>query len=138
MTRMQQLSTRLLQTDDFSELLGEILDAAIEITGANMGTIQLMEGDAPRIVSQRGFEPSLLSLFEGCPENENVCRNPLERFERVIVEDIAHSSVFAATKDAQYHAGRRRASSAVYPSCQPVRPASRHVFNALPRAGPSN
>lgn len=57
MTRIQQLSTRLLQTDDFSELLGEILDAAIEITGANMGTIQLMEGDALRIVSQRGFEP---------------------------------------------------------------------------------
>lgn len=98
MTRMQHLSTRLLQTDDFSELLGEILGAAIEITGANMGTIQLMEGGSPKIVSQRGFEPSLLSLLNACPENEKVCGKALERFERVIVEDITHSPVFTATR----------------------------------------
>ena len=44
-TRMQQVSTRLLQAGDFSLLLHEILDAAIEITGAQMGNIQLLEGD---------------------------------------------------------------------------------------------
>jgi PAS domain S-box-containing protein len=35
--RMQQVSTRLVQADDFPALLTEILDAAIEITGADMG-----------------------------------------------------------------------------------------------------
>ena len=44
LTRMQELSTRLLQAGDFSLLLHDILDAAIAITGAQMGNIQLLEG----------------------------------------------------------------------------------------------
>ena len=43
MRRMQQLSTRLVQADDFNALLGDIVDAAIEITGADRGKIQLPE-----------------------------------------------------------------------------------------------
>ena len=47
MTRMQQLSTRLIQAGGIPELLGEILDAGIEITAADMGNIQLLD-DAGR------------------------------------------------------------------------------------------
>ena len=109
MTRMQHLSTRLLQADDFPELLGEILDAAIEITGADMGTIQLMEGGAPRIVSQRGFDPAFVSLLDGSPENHEIWGTALERSGRVIVEDISNSPAFAATnaRDIMLAAGAR-------------------------------
>jgi PAS domain S-box-containing protein len=98
MTRMQQLSTRLLQTDEFPELLGEILDAAIEITRADMGSVQLMEGDAPRIVSQRGFDPAQLRYKDGSPENDKIFGRTLECSKRMIIEDIATSPVFRGTE----------------------------------------
>ena len=47
MTRMQQLSTRLIQSGGIPELLGEILDAGIEITAADMGNIQLLDDAGP-------------------------------------------------------------------------------------------
>ena len=64
MTRMQQLSTRLIQVGGFSELLAEILDAGIEITAADMGNIQLLD-DAGRlrIVAHRGFERAVSRVF---------------------------------------------------------------------------
>jgi hypothetical protein len=39
MTRMQQLSTRLIQSGGIPELLSEILDAGLNITAAHMGNI---------------------------------------------------------------------------------------------------
>ena len=63
MTRMQRVSTRLLRGGDFPLLLHEILDAAIEITGAQMGNIRLLEGDLLRIAAQRGFEEPFLEFF---------------------------------------------------------------------------
>ena len=62
-TKMQQVSTRLLQAGDFSLLLHDILDAAIEITGAQMGNIQLLEGDSLRITAQRGFDARFSSFL---------------------------------------------------------------------------
>src|SRR5579871_3195952 len=61
MARMQQLSTRLIQAGAFSELLEEILTAGIEITGADMGAIQLLDKhDALRIVAHRGLNAQFL------------------------------------------------------------------------------
>ena len=58
LNRMQELSTRLIQAGAFSELLEEILDAGIEITGADMGNIQLLDNDGVlRIAAHRGFTP---------------------------------------------------------------------------------
>jgi PAS domain S-box-containing protein len=98
MTRMQQLSTRLVQADDFAELLGEILDAAIEITGADTGTIQLMEGGAPRIVAQRGFDAEVVRLLDGAHQNDGSHADGTDLPERVIVEDIASTPAYATAK----------------------------------------
>jgi hypothetical protein len=46
-TQMQPISTRLLHAGDSSLLLHGLLEAAIEITGAQMGNIQLLNGDRP-------------------------------------------------------------------------------------------
>jgi len=61
-TRMQQISTRLLQAGDVSLLLHDILDAAIEITGAQMGNIQLLNDDQLRITAQRCAATRLLAV----------------------------------------------------------------------------
>jgi PAS domain S-box-containing protein len=97
MSRMQRLSTRLLQADDFAHLLGEIVDAGIEITSADMGNIQLIVDGVLKIVSQRGFETPFLDFFDNVHGGQAACGTALQRCERVIVEDVAQSPVFAGT-----------------------------------------
>jgi PAS domain S-box-containing protein len=96
-TRMQQLSTRLLQAGDFSLLLHDILDAAIEITGACMGHIQLLEGDLLRMTAQRGFDRPFLEFFDAVHGDLGACGTALQRGERVIVEDVVNSPIFVGT-----------------------------------------
>jgi PAS domain S-box-containing protein len=96
-TRMQQMSTRLLQAGDFSLLLHDILDEAIGITGAHMGNIQLLEGERLRVMAQRGFAPPFLEFFDAVRGEQAACGTALARGERVIVEDVVNSPIFAGT-----------------------------------------
>ena len=98
MTRMQQLSTRLIQSGGIPELLGEILDAGIEITAADMGNIQLLDDAGQlRIAAHRGFDSSFLEFFGEVHDGLAACGSALQKGERVIVEDVAHSPIFAGT-----------------------------------------
>ena len=97
-TRMQQVSTRLLKAGDVSLLLHDILDAAIGITGAHMGNIQLLEGDRLRITAQRGFDAPFLEFFDAVHGDQAACGTALQRGERVIVDDVANSSIFMETQ----------------------------------------
>src|SRR5690349_18995310 len=53
--RLQQVSSRLVQAADFTQLLNEILDAAIDISHADMVNIQLLDGDALKLAAHRAF-----------------------------------------------------------------------------------
>jgi PAS domain S-box-containing protein len=98
MTRMQQLSTRLIQSGGTPELLGEILDAGIEITAADMGNIQLLDdGGRLGIAAHRGFAAPFLEFFSEVHDGLAACGSALQRGERVIIEDVASSPVFAGT-----------------------------------------
>ena len=112
-TRMQQVSTRLLQAGDFSLLLHDILDAAIEITGAQMGNIQLLEGDVLRITAQRGFDRPFLEFFASVHGEQAACGTALQRGERVIVDDVLNSPIFVGTPalDVMVAAGARAVQS---------------------------
>jgi PAS domain S-box-containing protein len=96
-TRMQQVSTRLLQAGDFSLLLHDILDAAVEITGAQMGNIQLLDGDCLRITAQRGFDTPFLAYFDSVHGDQAACGTALQRGGRVIVDDVQNSAIFRGT-----------------------------------------
>lgn len=104
MTRMQSLSTRLVQARDFPVLLTEIVDAGIEITRADMGHIQLFDDGVLQIVAHRGFDDSFLEFFSVIP---HAADRPPNR--RAIYEDIADSPAFAGTPalDALLAAGVR-------------------------------
>jgi PAS domain S-box-containing protein len=94
LTRMQQLSTQLVRVDDFHLLLYEILDAAIEITHADRGNIQLFENGVLNIVAQRGFEKPFLDFFTAVHEGAAACGTALRAQSRVIVDDITESPIF--------------------------------------------
>jgi PAS domain S-box-containing protein len=95
MTRLQRVSTRLVQTRDFAIVLDEILDAAIAITSADIGNIQLLDGDTLKIVAQRGFEAPFLEFFNTVHQGLAACGTAMQRGERIIVEDVATSPLFA-------------------------------------------
>ena len=98
MTRMQELSTRLIHAGAFPDLLNEILDAVIAITGADMGNIQLVDGEGTlRIAAQRGFNAPFLEFFDKVHEGLAACGSAMQRGERVIVEDVASSPLFVGT-----------------------------------------
>lgn len=94
MTRMQQLSVRLVQAGDFATLLQEILDAAIEIGRADMGNIQLLEDGVLHIVAQRGFEPPFLDFFSAVRQGQAACGMAMLSGQRIIVEDVTESPIF--------------------------------------------
>ena len=99
MTRLQQLSTQLVQTHDAGSLMNDILDVAIDITNADMGNVQLIApgSGALKIVAQRGFEGPFLEFFDTVHDDLGGCETAMQRGYRVIVEDVAISSVYAGT-----------------------------------------
>jgi PAS domain S-box-containing protein len=113
MTRMQQVSARLGRAGDFSTLLHDIIDAAIEITRADMGAIQLLEDGALKIVAQRGFGAPFLDFFNMTREGQAACSAAIQKGERVIVEDVANSHIFAGAPalDVMLAAGARAVQS---------------------------
>ncbi len=98
MSRLQQLSTRLIQPGGIPELLGEILDAGIHITAADMGNIQLLdEGGRLKIVAHHGFDAPFLEFFDSVHGGLAACGAALKRGERVVIEDVTRSPVFEGT-----------------------------------------
>lgn len=89
----------MAQDRESSALLNDVLDAALEITGADMGTLQLLEDGVLRIVAQKGFNAVFLNFFEGVQGGDQAaCGEAMRRGERVIVEDVTDSPIFQGSK----------------------------------------
>jgi hypothetical protein len=97
LTRIHELSGRLLSTDGLQPLLQEIMDVAVMIAGADMGTLQLLEGDSLRIVASHGHKPPFLEFFALAEDVASVCGEATRRGERVVVADVETSLIFAGT-----------------------------------------
>lgn len=96
---LHELGPRLLALGDWRLVLSEILTSAREITGADMGNIQLLDSSgALRIEAQHGFNKEFLDFFDSVHEDDSsVCGAALTRRERIVVEDVEKSAIFAGT-----------------------------------------
>ena len=91
LTRLQELSTRLVQTGDLDSLLREILAAAVDLAGTDKGTIQLHDAHTGRmrIAVHQGVGRRFVEHF-----GEHEWYNRVDgatsrgRARRVIVEDV--------------------------------------------------
>jgi len=99
MTRLQQVSTRLVPAAESTALLLEIVDTAIAVTAADKGHIQLLEPESEllRIVASRGFEPRFLEFFRTVSRGVGSCGTAMREGSRVIVEDVDTSPVLAGS-----------------------------------------
>jgi PAS domain S-box-containing protein len=113
MRRLQEISTRLIGAGGFESLLQEIMDAAAAIVGADLGMLHLADGDALRIVAQAGHQQPFLDFFADAGARESAGREALKRGERVVVEDVESSPLFAGSPSlAVLRAARVRSSLA--------------------------
>jgi PAS domain S-box-containing protein len=113
LTRMHELSNKLLGTSGIQSLLDEIMYSAIVIVGAQFGTLQLLEDDSLRIVSHYGHQQSFLDYFASAENVVSVCGAAMQKWKRVIVEDVETSSLFVGTSslDVMRKAGVRAVQS---------------------------
>lgn len=98
MTRLQEVGAICARTGNtLNESLETILQAAITLTGADKGNIQLIdESGALTIAAHSGFDESFLSHFARVgPEHAAVCAAAKRSAQRVIVEDVTQSNIFA-------------------------------------------
>lgn len=63
--RLHEVAARLIGVEGDQALFGEILDAALEITGADAGTIQLHDPQSGTLsfLATRGFKPDIVEHF---------------------------------------------------------------------------
>ena len=113
MTRLQTLGTLCAQKDsDLDFCLREIVHTAIALTRADKGNLQVLDehGDSLRIVAHHGFDDAFLRFFARVDADDPTAGGLAMRSgARAIVEDVAHSAVYAgqASREAVLAAGVR-------------------------------
>src|SRR5260221_3965910 len=98
MGRLHRLSDRLVREgNDCNKCLNEALEAAIAISRAAKGILQLFEPDVGTLTTaaQYGFEEPFLKCFEHVRNYPSACGAAMRSAERMIVEDVTISEIFA-------------------------------------------
>jgi chemotaxis methyl-accepting protein methylase/signal transduction histidine kinase len=96
MSSLHALSTELAGPAELPVLLDNIIHTALEVTGADMGNIQVRdETGSLRVVAQSGFKPPFLDFFRRVrAETDSACGTALASRQRVFVRDVEQSPVF--------------------------------------------
>jgi len=114
-SHLQKIGARFVSAGELGDVLGEIVDAAIAITHADMGNIQLLDQQSGclRIAAYRGFEEPFLNFWNTVAEGQGNCGTAMKNARRSIVEDIAQSDIFVGTPSlkVQLDAGVRAVQS---------------------------
>jgi len=99
--RLDELGAGLVRVDKLPDALDRILDASIEITGADFGNIQILDRRTSelKLMAHRGFGSEFVRFFETVRCDDNcVCGAALKNQQRVIVEDVSTDPIFCGTE----------------------------------------
>ncbi len=132
-TRLLEIGNHCVRAgNEFDKCLDEIVAAAIELTGADKGNLQLFD-PASRVLTiraQRGFDEPFLRFFAAVADDICACGTAMGSRRRVIVEDVTSSDIFKGqpSLDALLQAGVRAVQST---ACKQHRGCPRDDFHAL-------
>jgi PAS domain S-box-containing protein len=104
MVRLQEVGMRCLQSgNDLKGSLNAILDAAISLTSAAKGTVQLLDlsSGALTLGAQQGFNRPFLDFFAVVNHCACASGTAMKTRERVIIEDVLESRIFSGTPSLQ-------------------------------------
>lgn len=104
MTKLQELSTRLVQAGDLNTLLKEILAASADFTGTDKGNIQILNPDTNclEIVVHQGLSRTFIDHF-AYDAGIGKCCLAKEQMKRVIIEDLTLVPELEGTTDLDIH-----------------------------------
>jgi len=108
--QLYRLSTQLLRPASLHDALTHILDASMELLGADLGNVQIYDAarDAPEIIAQRGFSAEFLTHFESIGADDGGAWGmALAAREAVLIEDVERDENFAPHRAAAAEAGYR-------------------------------
>ncbi|MBA4141963.1 MAG: GAF domain-containing protein [Nitrosospira sp.] len=91
LSRLHELSMRLLNIPDLGSALKEILQAAIDLRGADMGYIRLYDPvrKVLSIAAHQGFKDEFIELFGVVDGNDDSpCARAIRTRQRVMIEDV--------------------------------------------------
>ena len=112
--RLQEISTLLIQEGNLEALHRRVLDAAINLMSADMGSMQRfhLEQRELRLLAWKGFHPYSAAFWERVHlESATSCGAALSAGHRVMVSDVEASDFMAGTVD--LHAYRQSGIRAV-------------------------
>lgn len=98
MSSLQRIATRYVRGEEDSAIAAEALDAAIRVSGAISGDVQLLEHDTGKHVfaAHRGFEPWRVEFWQAHLDSaESACSAVWQSGQQVIIEDVDRADVFA-------------------------------------------
>src|SRR5215208_1698976 len=98
MRRLNEIGTLCAKEgDDIDGCLRDVLGVAIEISGADKGNILLLdrESGALRLAAKSGFDEPFVEFLESICSDDSACGVAMQTQQRVIVEDITESELFA-------------------------------------------
>jgi PAS domain S-box-containing protein len=100
--RLQRISTLLIREGSNGALYHHVLDAAVDLMSADMGSMQVFhpERGELRLLAERGFNPGSAAQFEWVrPDTASPCGMALSAGCRVIVPDIETCEALARRAD---------------------------------------
>jgi two-component system CheB/CheR fusion protein len=103
---LQEVSSRLIAEGDVEQFYGELLDVAIVIMEADMGSIQLVDKRerALRLLSWRGFDEPLAKAFQSNrSDTRSSCSIAWQLGHRVVVPDVETCAFLAGTTELEDH-----------------------------------
>jgi PAS domain S-box-containing protein len=110
LTKLSRLSSQLWQMTDLQAGLQEMLAASIELLGADMGNIQLLDEERGvlAIHAHRGFERPFLDFFaEVTTDDDSGSGRTLRAGERTIIEDVEIDEPYEPLRPVARDAGYR-------------------------------
>jgi len=110
MQRLHGLVARLLVCPDLAAALKDVLDSAIGITGAEMGTIRVVNPSTNNleIAASRGFEPDFFDRFGSVATDAGTAYGrALQTRQRVVIEDVLNDPRYEPFREMAAMAGYR-------------------------------
>lgn len=99
MKHLHRISNRLVNKENMTSLFEEIIRAAVAVTEADKGAIQIADPETGslEIAAQIGFAPSFADRIGSVPGGRLASGEAMRSEKRVIVEDIAQSPLYENT-----------------------------------------
>jgi len=95
--RFYELGLKVLQAQSLREALDIMISGSIDLLGADMGLIQLLDGETKllRTVGHQGFKPALPEAFFEFPSEDTARGRALRSGKTVVIEDIELDEAYA-------------------------------------------